>query len=275
MTYATIMVQLDLDLPVAPLLNFGIDLARQFEAEIIAFSAAETHVFVPGDDGGIVAAEMLKQQTEEIQDRLKAIKEEFLAVAGDHQRASWRGVVGNPTRMLALHARAADLIIVATRDEESEPNRSRTVDIGSLALSAGLPVLIAATGLARIRGETVVVAWKDTREARRAVRDAMPFLSKAKEVVVATIEQGDQKPARESAADVVRFLMRHGVKARADVLGVGSAEAEDAIKEIARGAGADVVVAGAYGHSRLREWAFGGVTRSLLADGSVHRLVSN
>lgn len=98
---------------------------------------------------------------------------------------------------------------------------------------------------------------------------------KAKEAVVITIEEGDQKSARESAADVVRFLMRHGVKARSDVLGVGSSDVEEAMSEIAREIGADLIVAGAYGHSRLREWAFGGVTRSLLVDGSLHRLISN
>lgn len=103
----------------------------------------------------------------------------------------------------------------------------------------------------------------------------MPFLVGAHEVTVITIAEGDQKAARESAADVARFLTKHGVKASSDVLGIGGADREEALVEIAREMGSDLVVAGGYGHSRLREWAFSGVTRSLLGDGSMHRLISN
>ena len=275
MTYNTLIVQLDLDTPAAPLLNFSLGLARQFKADLIAFAAAEPHVFVPGDEGGIIAAEMLKRQTEEIGERLSAMKKEFLDIAGEQEHASWRGVVGNPTDRLAIDARAADLIIVGTPNPQSEGDVHRTVDPGSLVLAAGRPVLVAESNLSAVQSEKAIVAWKDTREARRAVTDAMPFLNRAKEVVVVTIENGDQKHARDSAADVVRFLKRHGAKARADVIGVGTTNVEEAISQIARESGADLVVSGAYGHSRLREWAFGGMTRSLLADGSIHRLISN
>ena len=96
----------------------------------------------------------------------------------------------------------------------------------------------------------------------------MPFLTGAAQVLVATIEEGDGAIARESAADVVRFLMKHGVKARMDVLDVGGANATEALLELAHEIGADLMVSGGYGHSRLRQWAFGGVTRTLLQQGS-------
>lgn len=275
MAYNAILVQLDLDAAVAPTLKFGLGLGRRLETDVIVFAAAEAHVFVPGDEGGIVAIEMLKQQTEEIEHRLEAMKEEFLAVVGDDEHVSWRGIVGDPTRQLALHGRAADLIVLGTTGPASRRDVHRSVDRGSLVLSAGRPVFVPAADLSPVQAERIVVAWKDTREARRAVSDAMPFLKATKEVVVVTIEEADQRQARESASDVVRFLSRHGTVARADVLGVGNANVEDAISRIAQEIGADLVVAGAYGHSRLREWAFGGVTRSLLADGSIHRLISN
>jgi nucleotide-binding universal stress UspA family protein len=149
------------------------------------------------------------------------------------------------------------------------------VDAGTLILSAGRPVLFAADSLAPLAAEKVLVAWKDTREARRAVADAMPFLRAAREVLVTTIAEGDQKAARESAADVVRFLLKHDVKARSDVLGIGHANGAEALLEIARETGADLVVAGGYGHSRVRERIFGGITRSLLDHGSLNRLLSN
>jgi nucleotide-binding universal stress UspA family protein len=275
MTYRTILVQLDLDAPASPRLNFAIDLARRFEASVIGFAAAEAHVYVPHDESGMVASELLKRQTVEIEERLAALKEEFLGVVGEQEHLSWRGLVGNPTELLAANARAADLVVTGMAAGGASSDRRRTVDPGSLVLAAGRPVFIASETLAPVRAETVVVAWKDAREARRAVLDAIPFLVGAKEVLVVTIEEGEQKAARERAADVVRFLMRHGARARADVLGIGDSDVGDAVSQIARETGADLIVAGGYGHSRFREWAFGGMTRSLLADGSVHRLISN
>lgn len=275
MSYNTIMVQLDVGTAAKPRLSFAIDLAELFEADLIGFAAAEAQMFVLREDGGMAAAEMLRRCAEEIEDHLKALKEEFLSVAGDGERVSWRSDIGNPTQLLAKHARAADLIVTGTAAAGLESDDRQTVNAGELILAVGRPVLFAADSLVSADAQQVLVAWKDTREARRAVVDAMPFLERAKEVSVATIAEGDQKAARQSAADVVRFLMRHGVKARSDVLGVGGADREEAIVEIARERGAELIVAGGYGHSRLREWAFGGMTRSLLGDGSLHRLISN
>ncbi len=103
----------------------------------------------------------------------------------------------------------------------------------------------------------------------------MPFLSGASEVVVVTIGEASQRAPLEGAADVARLLARHGIQARAEVLRNDRGDVAQTIRSFAREAGAQLVVAGAYGHSRLREWAFGGVTRSLVADGSLHRLLSN
>lgn len=275
MIFNTIMVQLDSGSPATPRLNFAMELARGFEADVIAFAAEEIAIVVPTGEASVIAAELTNQHRQEVEERLRMLKEEFLSIAGGRKHISWRGEVGNPTRLLATHARAADLLVVGgpAADGESDPHKS--VNPGELILSAGRPVLLASDDLAPLKAERVLVAWKDAREARRAVADALPFLMKAKDVLVATIAEGDQKAARESAADVVRFATRHGAKARSDVLGIGGGDNEVALVEMAREFGADLVVAGGYGHSRIREWAFGGVTRSLLSEGGFHRLVSN
>ena len=109
-----------------------------------------------------------------------------------------------------------------------------------------------------LRRKNILVAWKDTREARRAVADAMPFLVHADDVLVATMEDHERAVARSSVADVVKYLMRHGVKARSEVAGHERANDIDTLVGMAENMGADLIVAGAYGHSRLREWAFGG-----------------
>ncbi|GLQ79585.1 universal stress protein [Mesorhizobium huakuii] len=273
MGFNTIMVQLDVDSPAAQRASFALKLARQFEATLIGFAAADPYVFVPGMHGDLAAAEIIRQRSEEIEEHLKTLKQEFLSIVGDD--ASWREEIGDPTGLLATHARAADLIVTGAPTPSAADDHRRVVDIGTLILSAGRPVLLAADKLAPLDTTKVVVAWKDAREARRAVADAMPFLTNAQDVLVATIEEQNQRNARENISDVIRFLMRHGVKARSEVLGVGHADAGEAIAELARGMGAELVVAGGYGHSRVREWAFGGMTRSLIEEGSVNRLFSN
>ena len=273
MTFNTIMVQLDIDSTAAPRTIYARELARRFEATLIGFASADAYVFVPGDDGGMAAAEIMRRRRLEIEDRLKVLKEEFSSVAGGDAR--WLEEIGDPTHFLAMHARSADLIVTGAPALQAGGDRHRVVDIGTLVLSTGRPVLLTADNLVPPDPKGVLVAWKDTREARRAVTDAMPFLTGARDVLVATIEEQNLRDARESVGDVVRFLTRHGVKARSEVLDVGLDYACDAVTELARGMGAELVVAGGYGHSRVREWAFGGMTRSLLRQGSINRLLSN
>jgi nucleotide-binding universal stress UspA family protein len=202
------------------------------------------------------------------------LKAEFEAFTRNSSKASWRGMVGEPTRLLALNARAADLIITAS-DDEGARSRLRTIDPGELILSAGRPILFASKDHRPMTAENIFVAWKDTREARRAVIDALPFLIAARHVLVATIAEDERVSACDSVADVVRFLMKHGVKARSEVLDADKMDAAEALLTTATETGADLVVAGGYGHSRLREWAFGGVTRSLLDDSSINRLLAS
>lgn len=273
MIYNTIMVQLDIDLQAAPRLTFAWNLARRFDADLIAFCAAEPHLLLPGDIEGTAATETVERQVADIEERLEILKSEFDKLLQDNNHVSWRGIVGDPTRHLALHARSADLLIAGA--SRSAGGRLRSVDPGELILSAGRPVLFPANAQKPIKGESILVAWKDAREARRAVVDAMPFLTRARQVVVATVEDEDREGARDSVADVVRFLMKHGVKARSEVLEVARGYASEALAEIATAVEADLLVSGGYGHSRLREWIFGGVTHTLLEDASMNRLMSN
>ena len=275
MIYTTILVQLDIDAPAKPRLMFALDIATRFEADLIALTAAEASSLVSPSESSAAANEVLRRRTLDLEERMKALKEEFLAVVGNNERVSWRVELDDPTRAVALHARAADLVVTGAPAAAAAGNFQRTVDPGALILSAGRPVLFAADSLQTFRGERIVVAWKDCREARRAVVDAMPFLRNAKEVAVFNATEGGAPPDREGTADVVRFLMKHGVQARSQLLKSESSSVGDTILAKAGEAGADLIVAGGYGHSRFREWALGGATRSLLQAGSFHRLLSN
>ena len=111
-----------------------------------------------------------------------------------------------------------------------------------------------------------IIAWKDTREARRAVSDALPLLHQVEQVIVAEIvqEQSAQTASKARLDDVAEWLVRRGIAAASvatkELIGVTGQ-----IEIMAQDEGADVIVAGAYGHTRLTEWVFGGVTRDLLA----------
>jgi nucleotide-binding universal stress UspA family protein len=103
----------------------------------------------------------------------------------------------------------------------------------------------------------------------------MPFLIGAQDVLVTTIDETDSLSDNESVADVARYLIRQGVKARSQAIGVGDADPALALSEIAREMAADLIVSGGYGHSRLQELLFGGFTRSLLRESSLNRLISS
>ena len=275
MSFNTVMVQLDVDDTVEPRLEFALALCRQFDADLIAFAAAEARMVVPAGDSAMLAAEALRHQVEQIEGQLEALHRDFQHHTANNPRVSWRGSVGNPTQLLTGHARAADLLIVGSPAPEILSDHKRTLDHGSLIVSAGRPILVASDDLVPMRPENAVVAWKDTREARRAVCDALPFLMRAQNVLVLSIADEKDRAASESADDVMRFLIKHGVKASSEIMDVGKSRACDALAQAACEFGADLIVSGAYGHSRLREWALGGVTRSLLRENGVHRFMSN
>jgi nucleotide-binding universal stress UspA family protein len=163
---------------------------------------------------------------------------------------------------MASVARAADLIVA------SPPGRlgaSLSADPGELLMNAGRPVLIVPYGGEAPKAPAVVIGWKDAREARRAVADAMPFLQRAKDVVVAAICEDDAlDEARFQADDVAAALKRHGVPARAHVSAKPADGPSRELARLAKANGADLIVMGGYGHSRFAEWAFGGVTDELL-----------
>jgi nucleotide-binding universal stress UspA family protein len=121
-----------------------------------------------------------------------------------------------------------------------------------------------------------VLGWKDTREARLAVRNALPFLKKASRVTTVEIcTSDDQDLARGRVRDVAKYLRGHGVKSETDVrVHMAESDAHHLIR-VAEEDGADLIVAGAYGHSRLGEWMFGGMTRGLLDEAPFCLLMSH
>jgi len=147
-----------------------------------------------------------------------------------------------------------------------------------LVMQAGRPLFVVPDFVNWLDLRSVLVAWKDTTEARQAIADALPMLRKAKTVTVAEIpEQGDGRPAAASRVrDVMAWLSRHGVTASELVPEKdGERGAVAQLEGIAADVGAGVIVAGAYGHSRFRELILGGMTQHLVTQSTRCVLLSH
>jgi len=171
--------------------------------------------------------------------------------------------------------RAADLLVTAAEEGGSLFDRSRQVNVADLVLRAGRPVLVVGSTVDALDLRSVVIAWKDTREARRAVEDALPLLMLSDRVIVAEVASGEELAgARVRTKDVAAWLARHGVTASARTVTAANEEAAELWK-LAKELDAGLLVGGAYGHTRLHEWVLGGVTRDLLLQPARCSLVSH
>ena len=140
----------------------------------------------------------------------------------------------------------------------------RTMNTGDLIMRVGRPVLIVPATAQALKLDRVVVGWKDTRETQRAIAGALPLLKLAKDVSVVEIAaEEDMAMARKHLDDVVGWLKRHGIAAKA-IASLSTGNDAARLDGLAQEYDADVIVGGAYGHNRMREWALGGVTRDLL-----------
>ena len=188
----------------------------------------------------------------------------------------WRLVEGNPPSTVALHARYADLIVVGQPNQDA-PQDSDAVTVTTV-MTSGRPVLaIPFAGEYPVIGEHVLIAWNASREAARAVNDALPLIVGAKKVTILAInpQRGLGGHGDVPAADISLHLARHGVKAEAAHTVARDISDGEALLSYAADIGADLLVAGAYGHSRAREMVFGGVTRTLIAEMTVPVLLSH
>lgn len=273
MSYKTILVVFDIDVHAPPLIKFAVDVVTLFDAKLIGLSAAEVVVPPLVMEGIALDGEFLQSQMKNIEGRLADLRRQFEEIAGTNVGREWRSAVDNPTRVLIETARVADLIVIGSPVGASVGETHRSFDLGTIVLNAGRPMLIAATNREHFSANKILVAWKDTREARRAVSDAIPMLRLAKQVQVVTVDDSGQDATTKSLEDVTSFLCRHGINAIANV--ISERPHGGTLAEFARETHADMVISGAYGHSRLREWIFGGATRSLLEDDGLSRFMSS
>jgi nucleotide-binding universal stress UspA family protein len=188
----------------------------------------------------------------------------------------WRVTEGQLLSEATTHARYADLAVVPQGLDLGSASADLRVLPEELALTVGRPILVIPRyGSFVPTGRRVLVAWNGSREATRAVHDALPLLIRAEQVIVLSIDPAVEPERRLPGADLALYLARHGVTARAASIAGVDIAVGDLLLSYAADHEIDLIVMGAYGHARLREMVLGGVTRSLLQHMTVPVLLSH
>jgi nucleotide-binding universal stress UspA family protein len=275
MTYATVMVSLALDESNEARLGAAGQIAERFDSGIVGIAAAQFSpplYFTSGEQ----AQNLIDQGQASIKKRMSELEVQFREATKNRARdVQWRCAIDFPARYILQEARCADIIVSGGQSTAfSDPFALAAPK--DLVMQAGRPLLIAPDNVSWLDLRSVLVAWKDTPEARRAIADSLPMLRKAKDVMVAEIVEADdsRSAAVSRVRDVAAWLSRHGVSA-SELVPEKNGDAIAQLDAIAANVGAGVVVAGAYGHSRFRELILGGVTQHLITQSTRCVLLSH
>jgi nucleotide-binding universal stress UspA family protein len=280
MAYRNLLVQIDETNACAKRIEAAVDLA-------VAHGAHLTGVYIIAEASpasfsqGYLPTDLLTALQQEMRARADAALARFAAVAERNQitfeTRTDRVLYTEVADALATNARYADLVILGQIDADDPATGPRYLP-EQVILSCGRPALVIPyIGAGASLGERVVVAWDASREAARAVNDALPLLERAKSVRVVTVNPR-QVPfghGEEPGADIGLHLARHGITVEVERVVSRDIDVANTILSQVANEGANLLVMGAYGHSRLREYVLGGATRTILAEMTVPVLMSH
>jgi nucleotide-binding universal stress UspA family protein len=252
-------------------------IAEQFEANVVGLFV-EPPTEIPGvvfaEGAATALADLQRKMVQELADGAKRRFDEGIKASG-FRSGEWRVAGGDPAEAVALHARYADLVIINQTNEE-QGGASNFADM--VLTSLGRPLLLVPyAGEFKTLGRNVLVCWNASREAARAVTDALPFLKRAQRVTVMGVDSrtSEMGHGESPGADISLFLARHGVKAEVVLTPSGDVDVGNVILSRAFDEGADLIVMGAYSHSRARQIVLGGATRTVLRSMTVPVLMSH
>lgn len=269
MSYKTILCYLPDEAHAERLLKVALPIARQHDAHLIGLHVIPRVPVMYAVAGAEIPVSIIQQQEEMLEreaDQLKAFFEK--KCAGMDARCEWRCNKIQHADMISevvSQTLCADLVVMAQKDDDAFGMAS---DMPSrIVVDTGRPVLVVPrVGTFETVGKHVVVAWNGARESARAAFDAVPLLQQAESVRVLAIDPKCREGYDSIALgdEMALCLARHGVKAEATVTTSGSISVSAELLNRLAEEGCDLLVMGCYGHSRLRETLFGGVTADLL-----------
>ena len=262
-----IVVFIDGHTETAGILEFAGILAQEHGARLISVFMQPEPTVTPAETfargkGMETIIEVHQAQLERIEAERRA---QFEGIVRRHGiRSEWRSLPYLSSEV-GVHAYYADLVVIA-RPESVGQTAGPPGLAESLVLSSGRPIIMFPPHGTVSQIRRILVAWNATRESIRAVADALPLLVKAKAVQVLVVDHERNRAGhgQEPGADIARHLTRHGAQVEVQRLSSGGKDVGQLLLSQAAAFGAELLVMGAYGHSQLREWMFGGVTRTVL-----------
>ena len=246
-------------------LDVACTIAKTHEAHLIGLHVSSDPAAPLQSLPGPVPNELMTSIESRIEMERDRARTAFDAAAAKHGvRGEWRTGSGDLANLIGTHTRYADLAVMGQAAGDDEPDDPELPTV--VATMTGRPVLIVPrAGSFGEAGKRVLVCWNASREATRAITDALPILQLADHVTVLAVNPNDGSGhGAVPGADISHYLARHGVRAEANRTYADDIDVADAILSRASDLGCDLIVMGAYGHSRVREWIFGGVTRSIM-----------
>ena len=253
-------------------LTTGLQLARRLGAFVevlhVKPDPRDAIPMVTEGAGGPVIARIMELAEQEGEARAKAARKLFdsacqaakVVVSGANAGVRFTTVVGRGPDEVAVRARVCDLTLMGRVPEESDIEWRLTLE--AALMESGRPVLLLPAERREVVGKTVAIAWNGSAEAAHAATAALPFLAQAERVLIVSGQKG--APIEPPIDALAEWLGRHGIRAeQKNVVLKGWPVGEQLVDEAAA-AGADLIVMGGYGHSRMRETIFGGATRGWL-----------
>jgi len=276
--YKTILVHLDVGARTAARLDLACRLARRFDAHLAGVHAL-TEIRLPpyaavmtGQSGEL--AEFQAHAAVELRKRSEGVFRKCVAAAG-LTKTEYRASRADALAAVPLHARYADLV-VAGQPDEKDASGVEPDFVERLLLAAGRPVLIVPyVGSFADAGKRVLVAWNASREATRALTDSIPLLREAEAVHVIAFDPAAAPHGEVPGADIGLYLARHGIKVTVSQQSAPDVDVGNQLLSRAADLDADLIVMGAWGHSRLTELVLGGVTQTILRSMTVPVLMSH
>ena len=279
MDFKNILIHLDHSSGCQNRLKTAFDLANTFDAKLNGLFVVPDYV-VPSYVEAQISVDLITDVTEKAIARANEKLAEYQKLADDAGVSMESQVIeGQVIPILREHSKYADLLMLG-QDQPDDPDNASYGLADALLFEGGCACLVVPhSGKLAAPGKRVLLTWNASRESARALREAMPFLTRAESVVVLSSEpdDGNDDIARghPHAQELSRFLESHGIDAVSSGISDPDISASDAIIGQAADMNADLIVMGAYGHARLREIILGGVTRDLLKQSSVPLLLAH
>lgn len=277
MAIKKIIVHVDNTVACENRIDTAIELAIQHDAELTSIYVIPSYP-MPTYYEAQISLEILAEVDKSARKSARQAQHRYEKMAADAGLATSTIIEeGNLISVLSKHARYADLILLG-QDDEDDPLSLGEALADNIVLEGGTPCLVIPRKSTREQmGKRVLVAWNASREAARVIKDALPVLKRAESIELLSIDSDALEVDEncDQGKDILAYLTRHGIAAEHYIERNKDLSPGDAILARVSETEADMIVMGAYGHSRLRETILGGATRKILKQMTVPVFISH